>query len=273
MATFSRIVDSNVNTGPGTFTVPANLGQYYHTNQSRIPRGAELEGMSSDAIAGLLDPPDMFPDTNRRAAEVTAGRGIGGSAAAYGTGLRMTDEERLRRIALGEQLLTGAYGRQPAVGPEWFGITPYQQAQLNQQNRLYDLREAELLAARGGGGGGGGGGHPPAGIGLGARGPGVMNVPWDASVSPQDLGFANWYGSRPGEPEAQYLPGYNYPNPSGALLPLYPGGAPVGSGGGGGNDYIPGLADYSGYEGIAGLENIGGGAGDFQGLLDYYTGE
>src|SRR3990172_535767 len=84
--------------------MPAGIIDTYNAgNLARIPRGAELEGMSSDRIAELLNPPAMFADTDRQAAELGAGRGVPGSASAFGVGLRLTDEERLKRIGQGEQ--------------------------------------------------------------------------------------------------------------------------------------------------------------------------
>lgn len=109
-----------------------------------VPQARELEQASSTGIAGLLSPPDMFPDTNRRAAEVTAGRGIAGSSAAFGTGLRMTDEERIRRMALGQQLLSGAYARNTPLT-----ITPAQQAAIDLQNRQLDLQRQQVNYATG----------------------------------------------------------------------------------------------------------------------------
>jgi hypothetical protein len=120
-----------------------NLGAQRQANLARIPGEASLEALSSADIAGLLNPPAMFPDVTRQAAEVTAGRGIGGSAAAYGTGLRMTDEERLRRMQLGQQMLSQATARNPAaplVDPTRFVITPYQQAELDLQRYIANLR-------------------------------------------------------------------------------------------------------------------------------------
>lgn len=91
-----------------------------------IPNAPALEQQSSADIAALLNPPTMFADTSRKAAEIGAGRGVSQSAAAYSGGLRMTDEERLQRMALGEQFLTGAYGRNvPLV------MSPWQQASAN----------------------------------------------------------------------------------------------------------------------------------------------
>lgn len=68
--------------------------------------GANFNPQFNDIIAGLLNPPAQFTDTARRAAEMGTGRGISGSTAAFGAGLRLTDEERLRRQAMGSELLT-----------------------------------------------------------------------------------------------------------------------------------------------------------------------
>src|SRR3989442_3736414 len=100
------------------------------------------------------------------AAETAAGRGVAGSGAGYSTAVRMTDEERLRRMALGEQLLSAATARNPAapiIDPTKFVITPYQQAELDLQRYIANLH---WMGGGGGGGyprGGGGGGRAPVG--------------------------------------------------------------------------------------------------------------
>lgn len=102
-------------------------------NAGRIPDAKALETSSSARIAELLNPPSMFTDTNRMAAEAGAGMGVPGSAATWSGVTRMTDEERLKRIALGETLLTGALGRNPTAplpDPSTFVISP-QQAEQN----------------------------------------------------------------------------------------------------------------------------------------------
>jgi hypothetical protein len=146
---------------------------------SNLPNAAGLESLSSRDIESLLNPPSMFPDTNRRAAEVTAGRGVGGSAAAYGTGLRMTDEERIRRMALGEQMLSGAYQRtQP------YNITPYQGQQLGLERDRLQLERDRLNAMmaagyfnRGGAGGAGRGGAGGTDFGTSVS-RGLTDFPW-----------------------------------------------------------------------------------------------
>jgi hypothetical protein len=131
---------SAVGGGEGGVPLPAGqFADYFGANIGRIPGGVGLESESSKRIMELLNPPSLFPDTSRRAAELTAGRGIAGSPAAFGTGLRMTDDERLRRIALGEQFLSAAYSRQPAIGPEYTALTPYQREQLDLEKKQLEL--------------------------------------------------------------------------------------------------------------------------------------
>jgi hypothetical protein len=186
---------------------------------NRIPMGADLETASSSAIAALLNPPSMFPDVNRQAAELGASRGVRGSAAAYGTGLRLTDEERLRRIALGEQLLSGAYGRREAVPDisKTF-ITPAQQAQIDLENRRQNLAEQQWEFQRSRlntpsftYSGGGGGGRAPAPIDTRA-----------AAYTTYPSSFGG--GGARDIPYILPTPGMDYPDPSGPLLPLFPGG-------------------------------------------------
>jgi hypothetical protein len=183
---------------------------------NRIPMGAELEGASSQAIAALLNPPAMFPDVNRQSAEIGAARGIPGSAAAYGTGLRLTDEERLRRIALGEQLLTGAYGRREGV-PNIANtfITPAQQAQIDLENRRQNLAEQQWEFQRSRlntpsftYSGGGGGGRSPAPIDTRAAA---------YTTYPSSFGGG---GVRGTTVEPVQVPGMDYPDPFGGFLPL-----------------------------------------------------
>lgn len=115
-------------------------------NLGRIPEAGPLEAKSSADIMALLNPPSMFPDTSRHAAELAAIRGIPGSPAAASTAVRMTDEERLRRIGLGQQFLSAALARNPAaplINPAQFMLTPYQAAQLDLENRRLRLGENE----------------------------------------------------------------------------------------------------------------------------------
>jgi hypothetical protein len=88
----------------------------------------------NEIINELLNPPEVFADTSRRAAEVSAGRGVAGSAAGFGTALRMTDEERLRRIAMGAGLVTT---REESRNKE---------TELGQRTRELDLRAEQIRA-------------------------------------------------------------------------------------------------------------------------------
>lgn len=120
--------------------------QQQEANAGRIPLGSELQQSLSSDIAGLLNPPAMFPDTNRHSAELEAGRGIGGSAAGYGTGLRMTEEERLKRIALGSSLLSASQASNPAaplINPLGYMSLQFQQ----QQAAIENSRRARVSSA------------------------------------------------------------------------------------------------------------------------------
>lgn len=113
------------------------------TSGTVVPNQAALDTTLSGQIASLLSPGNLFPDTSRQAGELAAARGIPGSSAAYGTSLRMTDEEKLKRIALGEQLMSSMSGRNQANV-----ISPYQQASLAlQQQQLELAKQAEARAA------------------------------------------------------------------------------------------------------------------------------
>jgi hypothetical protein len=140
---------------PGGVVVPENLQGWDQLNTlmqtrnredlaARIPGAEGLELQSSGIISQLLNPPTMFADVSRRAAEVGAGRGIPGSEAVFGTGLRMTDEERLRRMALGQQMLTGAYARNPVADqpdPDDTYISPEERADIYARNRALAAQE------------------------------------------------------------------------------------------------------------------------------------
>lgn len=167
-AQYLGAIGPNIGMGSIPYLNELNIGQQQAANQARIPGAAGLEAQSSADIAALLNPPAMFPEVDRRAAEVSAGRGIAGSSGAGATGVRMTDEERLRRMALGEQFLSAATARNPAapiVDPMNFVITPYQQAGLDLQRYLGQQRYS--TSPYGGSGfRGGAGGGPEQGLDL-----------------------------------------------------------------------------------------------------------
>lgn len=128
---------------PAPFT-PPDLSAYYQQNALRVPQGAALEQASSDSIAGLLNPPSMFPDVARMSAERGAAVGVPGSPNAFSVGLKMSDDERLKRIALGQQFLSGAYARNPALPPEFSFLTAGQNEQSSQADRILAMDEDKL---------------------------------------------------------------------------------------------------------------------------------
>lgn len=125
---------------------PVDLASFYTDQQNRIPNGADLEMQSSDVIRGLLGTPEgaMFGDTSRMAAERATGQGVSGSPNAFGVGLKMSDEERLRRISLGQNFLSAAYNRNPALDPSYQFMTPAQKAGLSQDDKRLLLDKERL---------------------------------------------------------------------------------------------------------------------------------
>jgi hypothetical protein len=102
-----------------------------------VPDWKEHETDLSARIGELLNPPALFPDTSRMAAEAATGRGYAGSPAGYSTAVRMTDEERLKRIALGNDLLTSGVGRDKR-------ITPFQTSQIDLDKQRIELQRQKL---------------------------------------------------------------------------------------------------------------------------------
>lgn len=121
------------------------LNRMYHTaDYGRIPGFEGLESSSSARINELLNPPAVFSDADRISAELGASRGVAGSPSSRAVTLKLSDDERLKRIALGQQLLSSAAGRHgvpPTLDPTNFVITPKDRAQL-------DLKRAELELQR-----------------------------------------------------------------------------------------------------------------------------
>ena len=252
---------SGGNPGVTTISSSSSTGVPYTVGGGVVPNAPALEAQSSMDIGQLLNPGYNFPDVNRQSAELAAGRGVPGSAAAYGTGLRMTDEERLKRIALGENLLSGAYARnQPNV------ITPYQQSQIDIQrgyldlarqrgqisqseydNQLRRLNQPNITYS----------GTPGVGASSPAQTGGFTGYPAVGATS----------GTMPYDNSSPYIlpnPGMTYPNPSAPMLPLYPGG-PVGDGGE--FDWNSALDEL----GLGDNTDFGSGEGDF-GLGDFSGG-
>jgi hypothetical protein len=111
-------------------------------NTTGTPGGGGIPGVSqydddprlNEIINELLNPPEVFADVSRRAAETAAGRGVAGSDAGFGTALRMTDEERLRRIGMGTSL----------VGER--ETSRRQETELGNRTREIDLRAEQIRA-------------------------------------------------------------------------------------------------------------------------------
>ncbi len=128
------------------------------------------------AITGLLTP-GLVPDIARQSAEVSAGRGVGGSPAAASTAVRMSEQDYLQRLGLANTLMTGEAGR---LLP--YQITPYQSAGLQTTRDIAGQRW-----------GGGGANYPGAGGGRGspASALGFVSAPFGPS------GDQPAFGTRP----------------------------------------------------------------------------
>lgn len=190
---------------PSSSTSSSGINYGGSLGYALVPDVTNLETQSSKDIADLLNPPSVFPDTSRQAGELAAARGVPGTAAAYGTALRMTDEERLKRMALGQNMLSSAYQRTLP-----YALTPWQQSQIDYQNRELALREA-------GAGGAGGRGGPSIGYGGGLPSypsPGVSSV----SGSPGPVSFSGT--AAPGTGLQWTVPGVQS---GGYQPPIYPG--------------------------------------------------
>lgn len=155
----------------------ANQAAQHQANLGRIPGAEALEAQSSQNIADLLNPPSQFGEIDVPAASAAVTSGTVGSPFAGITGLNLSETERIRRQALGQQQLTGAYARNPAApiaNPEALLTLLQQQAFAGQQNEAQRtlqrylasveqqtaLAVASLRNAYGGATGGGGGRGP-----------------------------------------------------------------------------------------------------------------
>ena len=175
---------SNAPTLPDYGNIEDIIGQINATNQqaqtsalnNRIPMASELQQQSSQNIAALLNPPTQFGELDVPAASAGVASGTVGSPFAGMTGIRLTENERLRRMGLGEQFLSGALARNPiapiADPQSLLHLLQQQQFGAEQAAQERALRErianaqmanAALLARNRGysSGGGGGGGTAP----------------------------------------------------------------------------------------------------------------
>lgn len=129
------------------------------------PVGAGPNQQVNDAITGLLTP-GLVPDIARQSAEISAGRGIGGSPAGGSTAVRMSEADWLTRLGLANTLLSGEASRNLP-----YQITPLQQEEIRlRQQELNQRLLGSFRGGFGGGGGGYGGGYNPAAYGGGGMG-------------------------------------------------------------------------------------------------------
>ena len=107
----------------------------HQANLGRIPGAEGLEAQSSQNIAGLLNPPTQFAEIDVPSAARAVASGTVGSPFAGVTGLQLSENERLRRQAAGQQQLSAAYARNPSA--------PIANAQA-----LYEQIQQQLFAAQ-----------------------------------------------------------------------------------------------------------------------------
>ena len=93
----------------------SNLAATKRAEDARIPGGPGLEGLSSDRIAELLNPPHEFGEIDVPAAAAGVASGTVGSPFAGISGINLSENERIRRIGLGEDYLSKALARNPAA--------------------------------------------------------------------------------------------------------------------------------------------------------------
>jgi len=116
------------------------IGQINATNQSaqhaanagRIPGASQLEQLSSNSIANLLNPPRQLGEMDTGAAAAVLGSGTSGSPFGGHMGVLLNENERIRRQGIGQQFLTSALARNPAAPI----ADPQQLLQFIQQQRF-----------------------------------------------------------------------------------------------------------------------------------------
>lgn len=92
-----------------------NQAAQHSANLGRIPGAGALEAASSAGIMDLFDPNPEFAEIDVGGAARGVASGTVGSPFAGVTSLNLNENERLRRFGLGQQFLSGAYGRNPAA--------------------------------------------------------------------------------------------------------------------------------------------------------------
>lgn len=108
-----------------------------------VPNYANLSASSSRNINELLNPTD-FTNVQRQAAEHAVAGGFSGSGVADALGTKLTEEERIRRMMLGEEALTGATGRSNAISNAAF---PWSQQALEQSRWQQQFSQGQQNAA------------------------------------------------------------------------------------------------------------------------------
>lgn len=201
-------------------------------NAARIPNATALETQSSQNIAALLNPPDVYAELDVPAAARGVASGTVGSPFAGVTGLNLTRTQQMADRAAGQQQLNMAYARNPGAqiaDPQQllqFRSAQEFQAQQNAlaralQERIVNAQMAnEALQNRLYGRFRGGGGYGPnlptdynrRGTGTGTGGGGVTpNIPpLPPNPSPRPSGGAvpnigaldNWYDLTAGQQTA-----------------------------------------------------------------------
>jgi len=109
-----------------------NQAAQHAANAGRIPGASQLEQLSSNSIAGLLNPPTQIGEIDTGAAARALGSGTSGSPFAGHMGIVLNENERIRRQGIGQQFLTSALARNPAAPI----ADPQQLLQFIQQQRF-----------------------------------------------------------------------------------------------------------------------------------------
>jgi hypothetical protein len=92
-----------------------NQAAQHAANAGRIPGASQLEQLSSNSIANLLNPPTQIGEIDTGAAARALDSGTSGSPFAGHMGILLNENERIRRQGIGQQFLTGALARNPAA--------------------------------------------------------------------------------------------------------------------------------------------------------------
>lgn len=170
----------------GTSLAGANIPSAFDANAANLAftRGATASDPTFKAAKTLLNPndPNAMYDVAMKGAEAAVGGGTVGSGVSgqYTGRLRQYDIER--RAALGNQLLSGAYGRTPQP------VDPYAASRLQmdanaENNRLISSIQNRYAPSGGFSQGGGGGGGRSAPMVIGGGGGGGGGQPYASTLA------------------------------------------------------------------------------------------